>query len=183
MIALTITGGEFKGRRIKALANEVTRYTSEKVRLACFSILKGHRDIATSHFADLCAGSGVVGIEALSRGAPFVEFYDLSRESEKAIATSLRELGVQDRARVYRRNLLISSRKLRLESEVVFIDPPFHDDIAQKFFQTFADSPNLMIKNALLMIEYRKSIPDITGFERLHRYRYGTVFLNLFRKE
>ncbi|HNR63383.1 MAG: RsmD family RNA methyltransferase [Thermotogota bacterium] len=183
MITLTITGGAFRGRKIRAVPNEVTRYTPERVRLALFSILGQHCDIAACRFCDLCAGSGVVGIEALSRGATFAEFYDMSRLSVKTIIATVQEFGLKDRAQVYCRNLLTARGKPSLGAEVVFIDPPFHTEIAEKFFLTFANEPAWMLKNALLMIEYSRTVPDITGFVKIGEYRYGTVFLNLFRKE
>jgi len=182
-MGLTITGGTFRGRKVNAVPNEVTRYTPEKVRQALFSILRQYCDLESCRFCDLCAGSGIVGFEALSRGALYADFFDLSRLSAKTIIANANELGVKGRSRVYCRNLLISTGKLNLEAEVIFIDPPFNHAIAEKFFRAFSESPGLMMKNALLMIEYSQSVPEMTGFKKIDTYRYGTVYLNLFLKE
>jgi len=183
VMELMITGGTFRGRKVKVVPNEVTRYTPEKVRLALFSILGQYCDIESCGFCDLCAGSGIVGFEALSREALYTDFFDLSRSSVRTILGNANELRVKDRSRVYCRNLLTSIGRLNLEAEVIFIDPPFNREIAEKFFRAFSDSPNLMMKNALLMIEYNQTVPEITGFKKIDTYRYGTVYLNLFLKE
>ncbi|MCH7626588.1 MAG: RsmD family RNA methyltransferase, partial [Chloroflexi bacterium] len=99
-MTLRITGGELRGRRLKSAHGSGLRPTSERVRGAMFSII-GRDAVEGARVLDLYAGTGALGIEALSRGAAWADFVESGRGRCREIRDRLRELGLDDRSRVY----------------------------------------------------------------------------------
>src|SRR5205807_2939069 len=118
-----VVAGAFKGRRLQAPAGGRTRPTSDRVREALFSILG---DVSDARVLDLYAGSGALGIEALSRGAAGATFVDSDREAVVAIRANLALTGTDDRASVVRSpvgSFLAAGRHGPFD--LVFLDPPY----------------------------------------------------------
>src|SRR5512140_3045118 len=125
---MRISGGESKGRKIKPPKHGGVRPTSDKVREALFSILGGTVDDAC--FLELFAGTGAVGIEALSRGAARAVFVDSSVKSTRLISENLESLGYRDRAAIVAKDVLQFLNKTAAELgpfDIVFVDPPYHE--------------------------------------------------------
>lgn len=118
---MRIIAGEFRGRRITAPAGERTRPTPERLRESLFSIL-GNR-IEGVVFADIYAGSGAVGIEALSRGAERALFVERSHAAAIVIRQNLADLELGDRATIIERPALLVLSTLA--AEIVFLAPPY----------------------------------------------------------
>ena len=118
---MRVIGGEFRSRAIKSIPGLDVRPTPDRLREALFNILAPRIEGAV--FADLYAGSGAVGIEALSRGAAQAIFVEQKHVAVKAIRENLRSLGIEGRAEVRqgRATALIP----RLEADIVFLDPPY----------------------------------------------------------
>ncbi|MHB8172922.1 MAG: 16S rRNA (guanine(966)-N(2))-methyltransferase RsmD [Nitrospirota bacterium] len=132
---MRISGGESKGRRIappprsRSTGHGGVRPTSDKVREALFSIL-GQR-VADAVFLELFAGTGAVGIEALSRGASRAVLVDSSERSARLIRENLESLGYRERAAVVAKDVLVFLKKTVRELgpyDIVFADPPYHKD-------------------------------------------------------
>ena len=123
---MRITGGIYRSRALKAPKGSLTRPTSDRVREALFSIL-GPRAGAGS-VLDLYAGTGALGLEALSRGASSVVFVERSKEALAALHANVESLGAQTRVRVLAAS--VERAAVRLERErfdLVFADPPYAD--------------------------------------------------------
>lgn len=118
---MRVIGGEFRSRAIKSLPGLDVRPTPDRLREALFNILAPR--IEGSVFADLYAGTGAVGIEALSRGAARAIFVEQKHAAVKAIRENLRSLGVESRAEV--RQARATAMIPRLEAGIVFLDPPY----------------------------------------------------------
>ncbi len=118
---MRVIGGEFRSRAIKGLPGLDVRPTPDRLREALFNILAPRIEGAT--FADLYAGTGAVGIEALSRGAAYAIFVEQKYAAVKAIRDNLRSLGVERRAEVRQGRATGIIR--RLEASIVFLDPPY----------------------------------------------------------
>ncbi len=128
-MALSITGGSFKGRRI-AFHGGHTRPTSARVRQALFDILG---DVGGLHFCDLYAGSGAVGIEAASRGASYIEFVEADRRIARGIVGNLRDLGLApEDARVRSMRVEDWARRPGEPFDLIFADPPYIDSVMDK---------------------------------------------------
>jgi 16S rRNA (guanine(966)-N(2))-methyltransferase RsmD len=119
---MRVIGGEFRSRRLKGVPGDATRPTPDRLRESLFSILQP-RLAGCGVFADLYAGTGAVGIEALSRGAQRAVFVEKSREALRVLRENLAELGLAGRAEV--RQGAAASLISVVEAEIVFLDPPY----------------------------------------------------------
>ncbi|HUK22337.1 MAG TPA: 16S rRNA (guanine(966)-N(2))-methyltransferase RsmD [Gemmatimonadales bacterium] len=137
---LRIIAGEFKGRRIKTPAGDKVRPTADRVREAWFSILQ--RSIRGARVLDLYAGSGALGLEALSRGATTAEFVEVHRQSLTALKANIKSLGVEDRTTITRRDALKFAEQLHPgQYDVAFADPPYASEQAALLVAMFRMSP------------------------------------------
>jgi 16S rRNA (guanine966-N2)-methyltransferase len=118
---MRVIGGEFRSRAIKSLPGLDVRPTPDRLREALFNILAPRIEGAT--FADLYAGTGAVGIEALSRGAAHAIFIEQKYAAVKAIRENLRSLGIEGRGEV--RQGRATAMIPRVEAGIVFLDPPY----------------------------------------------------------
>jgi 16S rRNA (guanine(966)-N(2))-methyltransferase RsmD len=118
---MRVIGGELRSRRLKAPGGDTVRPTPDRLRESLFNILAARIDGTV--FLDAYAGSGSVGIEALSRGARRVIFIEKSRAAIRALRDNLEELGVKERCEVCTDNA--ASVITKFEADIVFLDPPY----------------------------------------------------------
>ena len=118
---MRVIAGEFRSRKLKTLPGLETRPTPDRLRETLFNILAPR--IEGSVFLDAYAGTGAVGIEALSRGAKRAIFVDKSRAAVEVIRENLTTLGLTDRAEVYCGKALHVIE--RMQADIVFLDPPY----------------------------------------------------------
>ena len=170
---LKITGGEFRGRYIRTVKDRRTRYTSSKVRLALFSIV-GDR-IKDSHFLDLFCGSGIISIEALSRGAGFVTLVDISKRSIRCALENIRSLGLDERVEIlnmdFRRAVSYLAQSQR-KFDIVFADPPYNMGYCEVFLSDISDHLDLLNPDPLIILEcHRREKFDIPRSFSIHRLK------------
>ena len=118
---MRVIGGEFRSRRLKSIPGLATRPTPDRLRETLFDILQSRIEGAT--FVDAYAGTGAVGIEALSRGAAHAYFLEKNRAALEAIRENLRALGIESRATVVPGAVLKNVAQSR--ADIVFLDPPY----------------------------------------------------------
>ncbi len=118
---MRVIGGEFRSRRLKAPHGDAVRPTPDRLREALFNILSPR--IAGAVFLDAYAGSGSVGIEALSRGARHVIFLEKSRPALRALEENIRMLDIASRCEVHPGNA--APVITRFDADIVFLDPPY----------------------------------------------------------
>src|SRR5262249_33467103 len=118
---MRVIGGEFRSRRLKSIPGAATRPTPDRLRETLFDILAPRIEGAT--FIDAYAGSGAVGVEALSRGAAHAWFLERNRKALDVIHENLAGLGVESRATVLAGPVSLTIG--RLEADIVFLDPPY----------------------------------------------------------
>jgi len=147
-----VIAGERKGFRLDAPRGEQTRPTSDRLREALFSILGGVEDLAV---LDAFAGSGALGLEALSRGAATADFCDTQPAALRALRGNIERLGYGDRARVRRqdaRRRMAADHDAGITYELILIDPPYRMLPAlQKHFALHL--PALLVPDGLVTIE------------------------------
>lgn len=130
-MSLRVIAGKARGMQLKAVPGDSTRPVMGRVKEALFSIIG--RDIQGAAFLDLFAGTGSVGIEALSRGADFAQFVDLNRRAIKVIRDNLDHTGLADGATVSRRDAFqLLSRPPAREFDFIYIAPPQYQNIWRK---------------------------------------------------
>lgn len=137
---LRIIAGEFKGRRLKAPAGRSVRPTGDRVKEAWFSILQ--QSIPEARVLDLFAGSGALGLEALSRGAQAVDFVENGTAALAAIRANVTTLKVEDRVTMHRMDALRFAERLQPNAyDVAFADPPYASDDAARLLALFRATP------------------------------------------
>jgi 16S rRNA (guanine966-N2)-methyltransferase len=163
-----VVAGEFKGRRLHAPRGRATRPTADRVREALFSILGG---IEGARVLDLFAGSGALGIEALSRGAEAAVFVDDDQRAVTAIHRNLEAVGVA--ADVHRRDVLAFIRDAGEERyDVIFADPPY--DSANRLAGPLSGGlPGLLADGARIVTESDKRSPLLLDLPLVLERTYG----------
>lgn len=170
---MRVIAGKYRGRRLKSPPSLETRPTSDRLRETLFNILAPR--IKGSRFLDLCAGSGAVGIEALSRGAVHVTFVDQSRRMCALIETNLGELTVvesdveivNDEAAEFLRR---RAKNERPPFNLIFFDPPYEADY-DVVLERLGDENMLLTTEAIVAVEHSKKKELKEEFGALHRYR------------
>jgi 16S rRNA (guanine966-N2)-methyltransferase len=164
---MRVVAGEFKGRRLVAPRGMRTRPTSDKVREAVFSMLG---DVAELRVLDLFAGSGALGIEALSRGAAEAVFVERDRQAVKAIHRNLEAVGVT--AAVVEGDVLTFVRQDQRPYDLIFCDPPY-DSASRLAGQLSERLPAITVQDARIVTESDKRTPLELAMPLLTERTYG----------
>lgn len=137
---MRIVAGEWRGRILKAPADTRVRPTADRVREAWMSILQPA--IPGARVVDLFAGSGALGLEALSRGAWHCHFVEVSAKSLAAIRANADSLGAGDRATIVRGDAVRFVSKLEANAfDIAFVDPPYGRDLARQIVERWHAVP------------------------------------------
>lgn len=188
MNELRIIGGKARGRRIRSVPGETTRPITDKVRQALFNILGP--DIQGAKILDLFAGTGSVGIEALSRGAEYVCFVELNWRPIAIIRDNLKSTGLQEGAVVVHSDAFaFLERPPSHKFDYVFIAPPQYKGMWSKALQSLDRHTEWISEDAWVIvqihpIEYKSVNPEIQ-FEKLIEFdqrHYGSTLLVFYRK-
>ena len=142
---MRIIAGAFRGRRLHAPKGNRIRPTIDRVREAIFNIIAA--EVAGAKVLDLFAGTGAMGLEALSRGAQFCCFVDQGEEAVRLIRENVQLCGVQDRSRIIQGPAASAIRRLGSENELfdlIFMDPPYGKGYIEKTFGFLATLPATM---------------------------------------
>ena len=164
---MRVVAGEFKGRRLHAPAGARTRPTADRVREAVFSMLA---DVQGARVLDLYAGSGALGIEALSRGARLAVFVERDRRALAAIRRNLDAVGAE--ATVLARDALSVLGEQRGPDDLVFCDPPY-DAAARLAAPLSAALPAVLSDDARIVTESDKRTPLELSLPLLTERIYG----------
>ena len=180
---MRISGGVLRGRTLRVPGRGV-RPSSERVREAVFSML-GERVVGAA-VLDLFAGSGALGLEAWSRGAEAVDFVEKDREAAALLEGNLRALAAGDEAaalRCYAADALAFARNARRRIyDLVFADPPYHEDWLVKLAPVVAGA-GLLAPGGVLVFEQHRSETSPEGLEGWDPWRdklYGTTRVLMF---
>jgi 16S rRNA (guanine(966)-N(2))-methyltransferase RsmD len=164
---MRIISGEFRSRALEAPAGLATRPTSDRMRETLFNVLAPR--IQGSALLDLYAGSGAVGLEALSRGASSVVFVERAQPALKVLRGNLARLGLEKGFRIHPGSVASFLRKPASKFDVVFMDPPY--DAADEYAGTLGllggAAAGLLAEGAVVIAEHRRKV-------RLEE-RYGTL--------
>ena len=176
---MRIVGGTLGGRVLRAPPGHSTRPTSEKVREAIFNILP---DVEGARVLDIFAGSGALGIEALSRGAAHATFVDLDKTALKVLRGNLADLGLEARAQVIAHEAVAAVRRApEAPWRFVFVDPPYASDLATRAVlalprASLAEDPWIVIEH-----DRRHAPPDALGdLLRNDQRRYGDTLVSFY---
>jgi 16S rRNA (guanine966-N2)-methyltransferase len=181
---MRVTGGKVKGTRLKTLPRHTIRPTTSVVKHAIFSILE-NRATDWRQVLDLYAGSGALGIEALSRRAEWVDFVDHRKSCCDLIRTNLEKIGELQRAHIYCCSVSKALAFLDSSYDIIFIDPPYSDSSTNNLLINLAKS-NLLGENSTIVLCHANRFPLNSDYDGLHlvkQRRYGDTFIFIYQKE
>lgn len=177
---MRVITGSARGRRLKTPETYDIRPTTDNVKEALFNILQF--DVEGRRVLDLFAGTGQLGIEALSRGAKSALFVDADREAVRIIKENLRACGLT--AEVRQQDALSVLRQGG-EYDLIFVDPPYDAGLYEPVLETIKSVDNLS-EGGIIVCEARREreLPDMAApYRKRKEYRYGRVKLALYTKE
>lgn len=170
---MRVIAGEFGGRKLMAPAGTTTRPTTDKVRQAVFNSLGSMGVVEGAVVADLYAGSGALGIEALSRGAERCVFVERDRAALAALRENLRALDIEQRATVHATDVLAWVPAMR-GVDIAFVDPPY----------AFDGWPALLavLDVGMVVAEADDPVEAPDGWEQLRSKRYGRTWVTTLQR-
>jgi 16S rRNA (guanine966-N2)-methyltransferase len=181
---MQVTGGKAKGARLKTLRKRSVRPTTGTVRQAVFSLLD-NSTATWGRVLDLYAGSGALGIEALSRDAKWVDFVEYRKSCCDIIRANLKKTGEAHRAHVYCCSVSKAIRFLDTGYDVVFADPPYSDPSVSDLLADLARS-RLLTKNSTVVVSHANRFPletEYDGLRLVKERRYGDSHISIYQKE
>lgn len=175
---MRVVGGRFRGRALAPPASETTRPTSDRVREAMFNILAhGIEDFTIEgiRVLDLFAGTGALGVEALSRGAAFCMFVDDDADARGAIRTNVDNFGLTGVTKIFRRDATgLGDAGKYGGFDLLFADPPYGKGLAERALASAA-AGGWLTPGAIVVVEERLGVPlDLPrGFSLIDRRGWG----------
>jgi 16S rRNA (guanine966-N2)-methyltransferase len=176
---MRIVGGKYRSRSLHAPAGSTTRPTSDRVREAVFSILQAYPGWQDGRVLDLYAGTGALGLEALSRGAAHACFVERDRQALATLRDNIRDLKLEGSTQVLAHPIERVSRMVEGTYDLVFVDPPYADvaNAAQSLSQWLPQRVQ-----GVLVFEHagQESAPIVANMMHIDTRRYGDTAVSFF---
>jgi 16S rRNA (guanine966-N2)-methyltransferase len=184
---MRVVGGRLKGRNLASPSTQQIRPTADRLRESLFNILAHAYDnpVADARVLDLFAGTGALGIEAVSRGAKFTLFVDNGAEARALLRNNVETLGLGGVTKVYRRDATNLGSAHPVEPfSLVFLDPPYRMQLADKALVSLREG-GWLAPGALVVVEEAKaaSFTAPHGYEELERRAYDDTEFVFLRSE
>lgn len=175
---MRVITGSARGRNLVAPAGLDTRPTSDMTKGAVFSILQ--MMIENSDFLDLFAGSGQMGVEALSRGAKSATLIDKDPKAVAAIKENLKLCGLMEKSSVAMMDSLSYIQNCSKQFDVIFLDPPYNKELIAA---VLPDCARCLKEDGIILCETEKteSLPEVPELELVKEYRYGKAKITSYR--
>ena len=184
---MRIIAGQYRSRPLKSLPGLDLRPTSDRLRETLFNVLVSSSRLEDSVWLDLFAGTGAVGIEALSRGARHVYFVEAERKHARLLRDNLKSLNISEGFDVYESEVASALRSLEASGvtcDFCFLDPPYHMRGAYERTLEFLGESQLVGPSSIVIAEHEKKFELDETFGALARYRkivHGDAGLSLYR--
>lgn len=170
---MRVVAGELRGRRIESPEGKATRPTTDMAREAIFNSLGSHYDLTGAHIVDCFAGTGALGIEALSRGARHVTFIEQDKRALDVLTSNINTLGLADRSTVVRGDAMMHIANCK-DATLVLADPPYEFAQWSEFLA--------LVPASLVVAESAAPVPAPAGWESLREKRYGRTHVTFLRR-
>ncbi len=180
---MRVITGKARGVRLKTPKGEKTRPTADRVKEAVFSIIQF--EVENSRFLDLFAGTGQMGIEALSRGARRAVFVDEWKDACQLVKENLRLSGLSQQAEVVQGSYMSYLERCREQFDIIFLDPPYAEIFLENTLNKISEI-DILADSGIIICERpaEKQLDlEIPGLNRCKDYRYGKTWITVFRKE
>ncbi|MGE5642042.1 MAG: 16S rRNA (guanine(966)-N(2))-methyltransferase RsmD [Byssovorax cruenta] len=184
-MTLRVIAGKAKGRKLRSVPGDTTRPVMDRVKEALFNILAG--DVIDSRWWDVFAGTGAIGIEALSRGASFVRFSDLNRAPIETIRFNVDHCGFTDQSEIRRGDALtMLSKAADAQFDYVYIAPPQYKEMWEKALELVDDNSAWLSDESWVIVqidprEYKEIL--LHNLELLEQRKYGTTMLVFYERK
>ncbi len=178
---MRVISGTARGRRLKELQGMETRPTTDRVKEALFNIVQF--ELPGRQVLDLFAGTGQLGIEALSRGAARCTFVDQRRDAAALVRENLKLTGLSQQARVVQGDSIFFLMSCREKFDVIFLDPPYLTGALEKAMETVS-AFDILREHGIMVCEspLEQELPALAApYERGKEYRYGKIKLTVYR--
>ena len=182
---MRVISGRAKGKRLKAPSGMDTRPITDMIKEALFNVLGAN--VVNAKFLDLFAGSGSVGIEALSRDAQTVVFVDYSQDAIKTIKDNLNHCSLLYGYEIYKNDVVAAVKRLKkrqLLFDFIYVDPPFTQENIFPKIMTVLDEAHILEPDGTLIIRTPKKMHLQEKFNKITRFRvsnYGESTLNYYQ--
>lgn len=163
-----VVAGDLRGRRIEAPVSDATRPTTDKVREAVFNALGSLGVVEGARIVDLFAGTGAMGIEALSRGAGHCVFVEKDRAALQVLRTNIKNLDLESRTSVISGDAVLVAGQQR-DVDVLIADPPY----GYNEWATLLEN----VEAGLVVLESDRPVGDIAGWHTIREKKYGRTFV------
>lgn len=181
---MRVCGGKAKGRKLAMVPGSGTRPILDRVRQALFDTLRPDLDQAT--VLDLFAGTGSVGIEALSQGADHCTFTDTNHAACETTRKNLAATGLTNNARVLKQDAFMFLRRCELQYDLIYIDPPRYQELWQKILITIDQKPKLIFSGGWIIVEIDpreyNQLP-LANLTEIRQKRYGNTLLVFYKRK
>ncbi len=184
-MTLRVIAGSAKGRKLKSVPGDTTRPVMDKVKEALFNILAG--DVMDSNWWDLFAGTGAVGIEALSRGAAFVRFTDLNRAPIETIKENVAHCGFAAQSEIRRGEAsALLAAPADKKFEYIYVAPPQYHEMWLKSLKLIDENMDWLSDDGTVIVqidpvEYRET--ELQNLEETERRKYGSALLVFYDRK
>ena len=172
---MNITAGIYKGQKITAPDENITRPTLSKVRMSVFNTLQAMMDFENSSFLDMYSGSGIMGLEALSRGFSRVVSIEKNKKVYSVIKSNFKKFEKDNDLKLILGDSLKVCSRLNEKFDVVYIDPPYFSGIYEKSLDVVKN-----ICSGIVILEHVIDV-DIDGFEIIKQKKYGDKFVTFLQ--
>lgn len=182
---MRIIAGDAKGRKLLTPSGRLTRPTSDRVKESLFNIL-GSR-VPDARVLDLFAGTGNLGLEAISRGAQFCIFVDNNKDAVKLVRENIAFLKYEDYCEVYNNDAIIALDilgKRGIRFDIIFLDPPYKKDLIPVLIKKILET-DIIEENCIIAAEHdlKDETPEvISGLNRIRSVVYGNTAISFYRK-
>lgn len=178
---MRIISGVCRGKKLNTLDGDNTRPTLDRVKESVFNILQNY--FADKNVLDLFAGSGALGLEALSRGAEFCAFVDSSKSAVRVIESNIKACRLEEKSEVYLGDFQSAISKFRNKRfDIVFLDPPYHKGLGVEALKLLYDATS---DEAVVILETdgdEEVFECVGGFAKYDLRSYGRVKVAFYRK-
>ena len=181
---MRVVGGTAKGKRLKGTLSSSARPTTERVRTAIFNIL-APESYQGNKALDLFAGSGSLGIEAVSQGAAWAEFVERDRRQCQVIRANLEDTGFSHRARVHCADATKVLDSLDGPYQLVMLDPPYRLHNLGEVIEKIASTPGLVDTQGIVVVGHSKHLDLLPHYGSLHldsHRRYGDNVVDFYSR-
>jgi 16S rRNA (guanine(966)-N(2))-methyltransferase RsmD len=184
-MSLRVIAGKAKGRKLKSVPGDTTRPITDRVKEALFNIIAG--DVVDSNWWDLFAGTGAVGIEALSRGASFVRFSDANRVPVETIKSNVEHCGFKSQAEIRRADAFayLSSAPDR-KFEYIYVAPPQYQEMWSKALELLDENIGWLVEDSWVIAQIAPKEYKRLALENLQEFeerKYGSTLLVFYGRK